>query len=234
MTTSNEQQRKLSSYYKLIMGDPEALALSAHKIRQLREDAEKIEDAWNSAEESLMDVEEIPKTKNEFLSWYLMREKKINTDILFFVDYMRYEATAEQVAYYICMEEMVDGSFDDLMAIAQIGMPINCKMIAAENYWDEMGNGDFSQVHTAMFKTSSNYMRQLIANRPELEATPIECLMNGNILLMWALRREYNVRLIGAMGLVEGSAPVRFGHSGDGAAEPAKKCGGLPQSTYQH
>jgi hypothetical protein len=34
--------------------------------------------------------------------------------------------------------------------------------------------------------------------------------MNGNILLMWALRRQYVLRLIGAMGLVEGSAPKRF------------------------
>jgi hypothetical protein len=34
--------------------------------------------------------------------------------------------------------------------------------------------------------------------------------MNGNILLLMASRREYNLRLVGAVGLVEGSAPKRF------------------------
>ncbi|WP_342654635.1 iron-containing redox enzyme family protein [Pseudomonas sp. F3-2] len=211
MITSREQQSKLAHYYRLFMGDPENLAKSTSLIHPLREEAEKIEDEWNSHEESFVDLRELPRSKEEFLTWYLMCEKKINEDIRFFVDFMRHNASAEQVAYYICMEEMVDGSFDDLMAITQLGMPMNCKMVAAENYWDEMGNGDFSLVHTTMFKTSSSYMRRLIAGKVELETPPVECLMNGNILLMWAVRREYNVRLIGAMGLVEGSAPVRFG-----------------------
>lgn len=211
MNLQREHQQKLADYYRLFMGDPAKLVKVRATVHDERTEVEKIENEWNTYEESLIDTRELPTSKEEFLSWYLMCEKKINEDIRFFVDYMRHEATAEQVAYYICMEEMVDGSFDDLMAITQLGMPMNCKMVAAENYWDEMGNGDFALVHTTMFKTSSNYMRQLIAGKIELNLSPIECLMNGNILLMWAVRREFNVRLIGAMGLVEGSAPVRFG-----------------------
>lgn len=211
MKPIREHQEKLASYYRLFMGDPGKLVKARSTIHEQRSEIEAIENEWNSYEESLLEARELPNSKDEFLSWYLMCEKKINEDIRFFVDYLRNEASAEQVAYYICMEEMVDGSFDDLMAITQLGMPMNCKMVAAENYWDEMGNGDFSLVHTTMFKTSSSYMRQLIAGKMELEQPPLECLMNGNILLMWAVRREFNVRLIGAMGLVEGSAPVRFG-----------------------
>lgn len=211
MNSILECQEKLAAYYRLFIGDPAKLVQVRSTIHNQRREVEVIENDWNNYEESLLDKRELPKSKSEFLSWYLMCEKKINEEIRFFVDYMRYKATAEQVAYYICMEEMVDGSFDDLMAITQLGMPVNCKMVAAENYWDEMGNGDFCLVHTTMFKTSSNYMRKLISGRVELELPSLECLMNGNILLMWAVRREFNVRLIGAMGLVEGSAPVRFG-----------------------
>ncbi|MEA9977282.1 MULTISPECIES: iron-containing redox enzyme family protein [unclassified Pseudomonas] len=210
--TTLEAQQQIADYYRSFLGDPAGLIEKQATIRLDREAVECIEDAWNKQEESLVDVENLPLNKEDFLSWYLLYEKKINEDIRFFVDFMRHDATAEQVAYYICMEEMVDGSFDDLMAVTQVGMPIGCKMVAGENYWDEMGNGNFELVHTTMFKTSSLYMRGLLEKTEvALETPPIECLMNGNILLMWAVRREYNVRLIGAMGLVEGSAPVRFG-----------------------
>ncbi|KAF1312709.1 hypothetical protein BLX42_02215 [Pseudomonas sp. SG-MS2] len=159
-----------------------------------------------------------------------MYEKRINEDIRFFVDFMRHQASSEQVAYYICMEEMVDGSFDDLMAVAQLGMPIRCKMVAGENYWDEMGNGDFAAVHTTMFRTSSSYMRDLLEKAGvSVQVPPLECLMNGNILLMWAVRREFNMRLIGAMGLVEGSAPVRFG-----ATTAAMERLGLPKDVIAY
>lgn len=207
-----EGQQFMADYYRDFLNDPAALVGQGKFLHSRREGVERIEDDWSRAEEVKVDLRELPTTREDFLTWYLDCEKKINEDIDFFVDYMKNNATLEQVAYYICMEEMVDGSFDDLMAVVQLGMPINCKMVAGENYWDEMGNGNLDFVHTSMFKTSSAYMRYVLAQKnitPEIP--PKECLMNGNILLMWAVRREYNMRLIGAMGLVEGSAPTRFG-----------------------
>lgn len=205
-------QQRMADYYRLFLNDPAVLVNQGADIHAMRKDVERIEDEWTAAEEAKIDRRELPTTKEGFLTWYLDCEKKINEDIEFFINFMKNTATLEQVAYYICMEEMVDGSFDDLMAVVQLGMPIHCKMVAGENYWDEMGNGNFEYVHTTMFKTSSAYMRNVLAHKnitPEIP--PKECLMNGNILLMWAVRREYNMRLIGAMGLVEGSAPTRFG-----------------------
>ncbi|WP_248916936.1 iron-containing redox enzyme family protein [Pseudomonas moorei] len=205
-------QQLMADYYRLFLNDPAVLVNQGADLHVMRKDVERIEDEWTAAEEAKIDMRELPTTKADFLTWYLDCEKRINGDIEFFIDFMKNSATLEQVAYYICMEEMVDGSFDDLMAVVQLGMPIQCKMVAGENYWDEMGNGNFEFVHTTMFKTSSAYMRNVLAHKnitPEIP--PKECLMNGNILLMWAVRREYNMRLIGAMGLVEGSAPTRFG-----------------------
>ncbi|MNJ20377.1 hypothetical protein D3C77_147100 [compost metagenome] len=204
-------QQQLSDYYRISLGDPECLVKKLQGSRLSRNTIEHLESNWLREEESLVGHKKLPTTKDGFLTWYLMFEKKMNNDINFFIDYLRRRASVEQVAYYICMEEMVDGSFDDLMAVVQLGMPIECKMVAGENYWDEMGNGDFAAVHTTMFRTSSKYMRDLLsAAGIRVDSPPQECLMNGNILLMWAVRREYNIRLIGAMGLVEGSAPVRF------------------------
>ncbi|MGN8250674.1 iron-containing redox enzyme family protein [Pseudomonas sp. SMV7] len=227
---TRDTQQQLADYYRCVLGDPAQLVAARQSIRSSRNIVECLEDKWTAAEELLIDLRELPTTQEAFLTWYVMCEKKINEDIRLFVDFMRHQASAEQVAYYICMEEMVDGSFDDLMAVAQLGMPIRCKMVAGENYWDEMGNGDFASVHTTMFRTSSSYMRDLLSRAGiSVEVPPLECLMNGNILLMWAVRREYNIRLIGAMGLVEGSAPVRFG-----ATTAAMERLGLPKDVIAY
>jgi len=228
--SARNKQQKLADYYRCFLGDPAQLVATRQSVRLARNIVELLEDEWTAAEEGLVDLQDLPTTQDAFLSWYVMYEKKINEDIRFFVDFMRHQASSEQVAYYICMEEMVDGSFDDLMAVAQLGMPIRCKMVAGENYWDEMGNGDFAAVHTTMFRTSSSYMRDLLEKAGvSVELPPLECLMNGNILLMWAVRREFNMRLIGAMGLVEGSAPVRFG-----ATTAAMERLGLPKDVIAY
>ncbi|WP_338523021.1 iron-containing redox enzyme family protein [Pseudomonas batumici] len=207
-----ENQQHLANYYRKFLSDPAMLVGQGKHLHTLRDNVEHIEDEWTAAEEAKIDRHTLPTTKENFLPWYLNYEKKINEEIAPFLNHLKNNATLEQIAYYICMEEMVDGSFDDLMAVVQLGMPINCKMVAGENYWDEMGNGNFEFVHGSMFKTSSAYMRKVLKEKDiTLESPPKECLMNGNILLMWAVRREYNIRLIGAMGLVEGSAPIRFG-----------------------
>ncbi|BBH45427.1 iron-containing redox enzyme family protein [Pseudomonas sp. KU43P] len=206
-----EEQEKLASYYRKVLGSPESLVAMRGVLQNIKNEIHRLEDNWLTFEEHNVNTDELPTNKEEFVSWYIAKENKLNIDIQLFIEYVRQEATVEQMAYYICMEELVDGSFDDLMAMVQIGMPVKQKMVAGENYWDEMGNGDFTAVHTSMFKQSSAHMRKVLDGAGiSVKYPTLECLMNGNVLLMWAIRREYNVRLIGAMGLVEGSAPVRF------------------------
>jgi len=210
-TTTHESQQLLAEYYRIMMGDPATFLSTHERAAQLRPQVERIEDAWLAFEESFVDTRQLPDNPKDFLSWYVAQERQINKDIAPFIDFMKKQATLAHVAYYICMEELIDGSFDDLVALVQVGMPVDCKMTAAENYWDELGNGDFERVHTTMFRTSSSYLRKRLEDEGiRIGTPPMECLMNGNILLMWALRRQYALRLIGAMGLVEGSAPKRF------------------------
>jgi len=212
-----EGQALLARFYKKFLASPEVLACDRGSVEGLRRTAYKVESEWMLAEECLIDFDTFPREKEEFIKWYLVTERKMNLDIRFFIEFLRAQASLKQIAYYICMEELVDGSFDDLMALVQLGMPIKPKMVAGRNYWDEMGGGDFRKVHTTMFKESSSYMREVLSDLDvSVERPTLECLMNGNMLLMWALRREYNVRLIGAIGLVEGSAPVRFQATTDG------------------
>jgi len=45
----------------------------------------------------------------------------------------------------------VDGRFDDLLAMMQVGTSGPAKMEIAGNFWDEMGNGNDAEVHTHLF-----------------------------------------------------------------------------------
>jgi Iron-containing redox enzyme len=208
---SYETQQLLARYYRKCLADPAELVGSGLSTRQIRHRVEWIEDAWMALEVNAIDHASLPTSPEAFLDWYHHRERALNADIATFIGFLRDEASVEQVAYYICMEELIDGSFDDLMALLQVGMPLRPKMTAARNYWDEMGNGRFEAVHGLMFRTSSRYLRDVLRDRSIPIPTPnAACLMNGNVLLMMATRRDYNLRLIGALGLVEGSAPKRF------------------------
>ena len=58
----------------------------------------------------------------------------------------------------VCAEEKVEGNFDDLMALAQIGSPMITKMTIARNYWDEMGNGKPDAAHTVMLENTTRWL----------------------------------------------------------------------------
>lgn len=51
----------------------------------------------------------------------------------------------------------VDGKFDDLIALAQLGIQDpKMKLALARNYWDEMGNGNPEDIHTTLFSISAS------------------------------------------------------------------------------
>lgn len=212
-----KSQQTLNEYYRLSLQDPAEFETAPDSLEQLAE-VRAIEDAWMAYEEELLGDIEVPKNREEFVTWYNEQLNTLNKKISPLMLYLRDEAPVEAIAFYICMEEQVDGSFDDVMALTQLGMPCPEKMIIADNYWDEMGNGDLDLVHTTMFATSADYLKDVL-NKSQCELSqvpPLACLQNGNILLMWALRRKYMMRLFGAIGLVEGSAPFRFACTTEG------------------
>ncbi|MDD9177712.1 MULTISPECIES: iron-containing redox enzyme family protein [Aliivibrio] len=165
-----------------------------------------------SFEENAIVNEILPSNPTEFKGWYTDKLLTLNENIKEFLVYLRNEASPSAIAFYVCMEELVDGSFDDVMALAQLGVNNRSKLTIAENYWDEMGNGSYDKIHTEMFTESSRYCRNLLDEVSLSLPTniPTPCLMNGNLVTFWALRRKYIPRLFGAIGLIEGSAPVRF------------------------
>lgn len=227
---TNTAQSVLSDYYKHMIGSPFDYLTVPESPEGLAE-VRLIEDSWMASEEASIEGEILPSNELEFIGWYSSKLNKLNDEISGFLNYLENDATPEAIAFYVGMEELVDGSFDDIMALAQIGVETDVKMTIAENYWDEMGNGDFARVHTTMFDASVNYCRELL-DKKNLDLPtniPTECLMNGNIIFLWSLRRKFIPRLFGAIGLIEGSASRRF----DAVTNGMERCG-YPESAIAY
>jgi hypothetical protein len=204
-------QRNLSDYYSMITGDPESALQSFDMANQMNLWA--IEDAWNCWEENRIDASSLPANKKQFKCWYHSMRIAHKEKFSNFFKFLSEKASLEQIAYYVLMESTQDGRFDDIIALSQVGLSKHAKIVAAENYWDEMGHGEVSQMHTVLFEKSSNYLKnhlyQLGLIGEEIEV-PLESLRNGNMLLMYSTRRKHIFRLLGIIGLLEETAPDGF------------------------
>ncbi len=173
---------------------------------------QKMENAWNAHEERKAMEYGLPTSSAHFEEWWRALGKMHEEAVKPFFNFIEREATLEQIAYFVCLDDKVDGHFDDLIAYAQIGLKGPMRMVIAENYWDEMGRGDPSKIHTAMFSVSTEKMLSILGrNDVNLDGQiPVEAYKNGNILQMYAARRHWVGRLYGALSILEFTASPRF------------------------
>ena len=60
------------------------------------------------------------------------------------------EATWPKVVNFLALEGGPDGGFDDLIALCQVRLAGSAKLELAQNFWDEMGDGNPDGVHTTL------------------------------------------------------------------------------------
>ena len=115
------------------------------------------------------------------------------------------EATVDQMRWFLSQEVAGEAGFDDLSALTQVRMPVPTKLEIARNYWDEMGRGNPKGMHGPML--------ELLAERLGLEARPEdtvwESLALANVMSALAANRRYAFQSIGALGIIEQTAPSR-------------------------
>ncbi|MER5889949.1 iron-containing redox enzyme family protein [Streptomyces sp. NPDC001941] len=206
--------RHLHAHYVAYMAGPEEFGT----IPRLNHDpaVAAIEDAWLAWEDRQVDRAGLPRTGAEFRDWFLTTADRHTQPE--FCAYLAEEATLDEIALFFMGEELVDSKFDDLMAMVQIGTQGHTKLTIAENYWDEMGEGDIEHVHTRMFEHSARYMRaHLDASGVDYQHLHFpEAYENAALLLQYGIHRHLNPRALGAMGVLEQSASPRFQAMVDG------------------
>lgn len=149
---------------------------------------------------------EAPTDAAGFLAWYTALEQNGpgQHDALF--EWLAHEASREQMTWFLRQEIAGEAGFDDLVALTQVKMPTRVKLELARNYWDEMGQGTAEAMHGPMLGSLGQALG--IVDTPSTQIVA-ESLALGNLLLGLAMHRSYAYQSIGALGIIELTAPGR-------------------------
>lgn len=121
-------------------------------------------------------------------------------------DFLEHEADPEQMRWFIQQEVAGEAGFEDLVALTQLRMPVRAKLEMARNYWDEMGRGKAQAMHGPLL---ADLARALGVAATPPEAILWESLAVANLMAGLAFQRHYAFQSVGALGVIELTAPTR-------------------------
>lgn len=153
-----------------------------------------------------------PRDVEGFTAWFeaLEADGPGQHDPLF--DWLAEEATAGEMNWFLTQEAAGEAGFDDLVALSQVKMPQEPKLELARNYWDEMGRGNPLGMHGPMLDRAI----RTLDLKPTIDDTVWPSLALANTLTAFATTRRYAWHAIGALGVVELTAPGRVALVGKG------------------
>jgi hypothetical protein len=127
-------------------------------------------------------------------------------------DWLADEATAQDMDWFLTQEAAGEAGFDDLVAMAQVKLPDEAKLELARNYWDEMGRGNMKGMHGPMLEAAVKELRL----KPTIDGAVWPSLALANTLTAFATTRRYAWHAVGALGVVELTAPGRVARVAQG------------------
>jgi hypothetical protein len=201
------------------LGTPPTVAESNEAQRLLHIEQAFIESARDALAPGLYGV---PAGADDFLAWFegLRLSGAGQGDPLF--PWLAASASLEQMRWFLLQEVAGEAGFEDLLAMTQVKMPVTAKLEMARNYWDEMGRGQRKGMHGPMLDELVSHLVLL----PTPESTVPESLALGNMMIGLAMNRHYAFHSIGALGVIELTAPTRAAFVAEGLRRlgiPAKQ-----------
>jgi len=147
----------------------------------------------------------VPTDADGFVAWFeaLQEEGPGQGDPLF--PWIAEEAPLEALKWYLTQEAAGEAGFDDLVAMTQVKLPPQAKLELARNYWDEMGRGNAKGMHGPMLDA----VVEALELDPVIEATLWPSLALANAMTAMAASRRYAWHSVGALGVIELTAPYR-------------------------
>ncbi len=146
-----------------------------------------------------------PADPQGFVAWFeaLLEGGPGQGDPLF--PWLADHATLAELSWYLEQEVAGEAGFDDLVALTQVKLPDRAKMELARNYWDEMGRGNMAGMHGPMLGA----LADKLGLKPTIETTVAESLALANTMVAFATSRRYVWHSVGALGVIELTAPAR-------------------------
>jgi hypothetical protein len=176
----------------------------------------ELENAWLFYEKKRAPDRDLPSDSREFIRWmktFVLQHPSTEHRLFKFLANV---CSFRDMAYFFSQEVTIDPRFSDLISFMQIGLENqSIQLELAENYWDEMGNGDVNDMHVHMF--SDLFKELLIFQKDEqfnhlISQASWQSLACGNSLLHSVLHRNKFRLALGSIGTVEIISPVRFSY----------------------
>jgi hypothetical protein len=206
------QQLLLSRIYGLITQIPPGPtaegSVVVHEVTRMLENATlEAENRWIEPGE----LDAAPTQPAAYLSWLkrLAKSHRVYKHP-YYREFIRNDATVEDLRRYVIQESVVDGRFDDLLAMMQIGTSGGAKLEIAANFWDEMGNGNPDEVHTSLFDRIFEVFK--ITDEEMEQGLSAQALLSGNLAVLLCRYRHYYPEAVGFLGMTEWLVPDRFVH----------------------
>ncbi|MEO6946581.1 MAG: iron-containing redox enzyme family protein [Nitrobacter sp.] len=169
----------------------------------------------------LEQASQAPSDASKFVKWF--EDLKINgpgqQDRLF--SWLSDLCTLSEMKWFLTQEVAGEAGFEDLTALTQIKLPSAPKLELARNYWDEMGRGNPKAMHGPLLEILSRHLQL----RPTLETTVTEALALANTMAGLAANRRYAYHSVGALGVIEMTAPARSAATSAGLKRLGIKAG---------
>ena len=146
-----------------------------------------------------------PSDPDGFIAWFeaLQQDGPGQNDPLF--PWLAEQADLEEMRWFLAQEVAGEAGFEDLTALTQVKMPTQPKLELARNYWDEMGRGNAKGMHGPMLELLSHRL----GLEARIETTVWEALALANTMVGLAANRRYAYHSVGALGVIELTAPGR-------------------------
>lgn len=151
------------------------------------------------------EAEAAPTDPNGFVAWFeeLKEVGPGQGDALF--QWLAEDASRDELRWFLQQEAAGEAGFDDLVALTQVKLPDGPKLELARNYWDEMGRGNAAGMHGPMLAS----LVDTLDLDPQIETTVWESLALANAMTAMATTRRYAWHSVGALGVIELTAPGR-------------------------
>lgn len=151
------------------------------------------------------EASKVPCDADGFIAWFedLNHHGAGQNDPLF--PWLANQASRDEIRWFFEQEAAGEAGFDDLVAYTQVKLPVTAKLELARNYWDEMGRGNRKGMHGPMLSA----LVQTLEVEPTIENTVWESLALANVMTAMATCRRYAWHSVGALGVIELTAPGR-------------------------
>lgn len=149
-------------------------------------------------------AEQAPRAAESFVRWFeeLQQNGPGQNDPLF--PWLAEHASLSQLTWFLTQEAAGEAGFDDLVAMTQVKLPPRAKLEMARNYWDEMGRGNLGGMHGPMLEALTRELRI-----PADACVVADSLALGNLMTAFATCRHWAFHSVGALGVIELTAPGR-------------------------